>query len=337
MLNHHDAMTCPSTRRTSHFAKAILLLIFVSAFSAMGNVAEGEAPKLFAWRPFLAPFHAVVLHLPIGFITVAFVLEIYRWVRHSEEIKPALVLVTWLSLFTGIVSAVLGLLRAQSGGYEIHALNLHRAFGLGIPFITFATLILQKLAYRRATARGWIAGYRLLLAGNLALVIVAGHLGGNLTHGSQYLVENAPKFVRELIADVPEEHAEASSAGLSEHKRNYVEKVEPIFRGKCYSCHGTEKQKGGYRLDQPTAALKGGQSEKPAIQPGDVMASHLVRLILLPPGHDDIMPPSGKEPLTSDEIMIVLDWIRNGAVFLEDAPPLVTSKADETGVKKEKP
>ena len=48
-----------------------------------------------------------------------------------------------------------------------------------------------------------------------------------------------------------------------------------------------------------------------------------MRLILLPPQHDDVMPPEGKEPLTLEEIMILLDWIRNGAVFpQENEPPL---------------
>jgi len=41
------------------------------------------------------------------------------------------------------------------------------------------------------------------------------------------------------------------------------------------------------------------------------------------PQHDDVMPPEGKEPLTLEEIMTLLDWIRKGAVFPQgNATPL---------------
>ena len=90
--------------------------------------------------------------------------------------------------------------------------------------------------------------------------------------------------------------------------------MQPIFATKCYNCHGPEKQKSDYRLDKPELVCKGGKSGKVAIKPFDPIESHLVRLILLPPQHDDVMPPDGKQPLTVEEIMNIVDWIRNGAV-----------------------
>ena len=142
-----------------------------------------------------------------------------------------------------------------------------------------------------------------------------------MTHGSKYLVENAPEFVRELVDSSPAPGVAAATAAgdgataLNEKQRQFVEKVEPILASRCYSCHGAEKQKSGYRLDVPELAVKGGESGKTAIKPGDPLESHLVRLILLPPQHDDVMPPEGKKPLSLEEIMTLVDWIRNGAVF----------------------
>ena len=295
----------------------ISILVFGTVLPALAAApAQGidAAHRMFQWRPFLAPFHAVVLHFPIGFITVAFILEIYRLRRPSEELRHVTMLVIWLSFVTGIVSATFGILRGGTGGYESHALELHRIFGLGVPLFILATLAAQNIAYRNEAVRGWTYGYRSLLTGTLAMIVVAGHLGGNLTHGSNYLVENAPEFVRDLIE---EELAPASTAlaGLNENQRYYAEKVQPILAAKCYSCHGLQKQKGGYRLDQPEIALKGGNSGKIAIKPGDPVESHLVRLILLPPEHDDVMPPAGKEALTQEETITIIDWIRKGAAF----------------------
>jgi len=300
---------------------SLLLLSVVGVVAADGT--PGVAHKLFQWRPFLAPFHAVVLHFPIGFLTMAGMLEIYRAFRPSGELRRVTALVLWIGLLTGIISASFGLMRAGGGGYDAKALELHRLYGVAVPFVTVAAIVLQWLAYRNEAARGWTRAYRGVLTGTLALVVVAGHYGGNLTHGSKYLVENAPKFVRELLEDDPAPSSTVNFAALDAHQRSYVEKVQPLLEAKCYKCHGPEKQKGGYRLDQPELALKGGDSDKVAIKPGDPLGSHLVRLILLPPQHDDVMPPEGREPLTLEEIVTLLDWIRNGAVFPQgNAEPL---------------
>jgi uncharacterized membrane protein len=306
-----------------------MVLPVLGAASGQG---EGSAHRIFQWRPFLAPFHAVVLHFPIGFLTVACILEGYRMKRPSQELRRATVLVIWLSFVTAIISATFGIMRAGTASYDAHALQLHRAFGLYVPAFMFATLVLQTVAYRKDVVRGWTYGYRFLLASTLAVVVMAGHLGGNLTHGSNYLVENAPEFVRELVAEDPLSTSDASVA-LNENERSYQEKVQPILAEKCYKCHGAQKQKGGYRLDQPELALKGGESGKTAIKPGDPVESHLVRLILLPPQHDDVMPPAGKEPLTSEEIMIILDWIRKGAAFPGASTQPIASKEAGTADK----
>jgi hypothetical protein len=216
-------------------------------------------------------------------------------------------------------------MRAGSGEYEARLLELHKIFGLGVPVATVFALAIQRMAHRDETKRGWTICYRSVLTGTIGLVTIAGHYGGNLTHGSKYLVENAPEFVRELMDEdvVPDT---ALSPGANDEKaRLYLEKVQPVLAAKCYSCHGQEKQKGGLRLDKPELALKGGESGNPGIKPCDPIESQVVRLILLPPNHDDVMPPEGKQPLTSEEIMTLIEWIRSGAVFPEPAATLTAT------------
>ena len=309
-----------------------LLPVALLLFATLSVLAAGESaaavpstPKIFQWRPFLAPFHAVVLHYPIGFITMAFLLEIYGMRQPSLEVKRITRFVIWISLISGIVAATFGILRAAGGGYEHRAVETHRWTGLGVVACTLATLALQKFTCRDNARRAWTYAYRSLLTVTLGLLVVAGHMGGNLTHGSKYLTENAPTFVRELLTDEPMEKTEETpAANLDEGQRFFVEQVQPILNAKCVRCHGSEKQKGGYRLDQPEMALKGGESEKPSIKPGNPLESRLAQLILLPPGHDDIMPPEGKEPLTPEEIGVVLHWIRIGAPFGATPPPSAT-------------
>jgi uncharacterized membrane protein len=296
----------------------LLLLVALTAFEAGAATSAVAGPstaaKIFHWRPFLAPFHSVLLHYPIGFLTMAFILEIYGLRRGSPELRRITTFVIILSLVSGLVTASLGILRAGSGEYESKTLGLHRWLGMSIPILTSATLWLQIRAKRTEFNRVALAGYRAVLTTTLGVLVVAGHYGGNLTHGSKYLVENAPEFVKELFEEDAEPCA-TSQMICDESEKYFIENIQGIFNAKCVRCHGEEKQKAHYRLDQAEIAFKGGDSGIPAIKPNDPLHSNLVRLILLPPGHDDAMPPQGKQPLNPEEIMRIIHWIQNGAPF----------------------
>src|SRR4051812_42849998 len=54
--------------------------------------------------------------------------------------------------------------------------------------------------------------------------------------------------------------------------------VQPILVRACVSCHGPAKQKGGLRLDEGAAALKGSNSG-PVYKPGDSAGSRLIHLV----------------------------------------------------------
>lgn len=279
--------------------------------------AAAAGAKLFQWSPFLGPFHSVLLHFPIGFVTMAFLVDLYYLWRRKAEVQPVITWMLGLSVATTMLTIVLGLLRATGAEYDPQMLAAHRNFGIAVGALTVVTLVLQWLGYREAggdAPRRLLRGsYRGLLLVNIGLLVIAGHEGGNLTHGSNYLTKNAPEFVKAFVEEEPAAPVASVADGGSEPERFYVEKIKPLFDTKCLSCHGPEKQKGKYRLDQPAVALKGGDSDKLAVKPGDPFASNLVRLILLPPGDDDVMPPAGKGSLTPDEVLLVIRWIQQGA------------------------
>ena len=287
--------------------------------SPMTAAPPNIASDLFRWRPFLAPFHSVVLHYPIGFLTLAFILELYALRRPSPELRRITTLVIILSLGSGVIAAALGLMRASSESYDSQILAVHRSLGIAIPILTLLTWCLHARSGRPLAARGWLTGYRVALSLTLVVLVMGGHNGGNLTHGSRYLVQYAPQFVRSLLDD--NETPPNLETPLDASQKYFVEKIQPILQSKCIPCHGPEKQKGKYRLDLPDLALKGGTSGLTAIKPKDPFASDLVRRILLPRNHDDAMPPDGKDPLKPDEIIEVVHWIQDGAGF---ASPTVT-------------
>ena len=92
--------------------------------------------------------------------------------------------------------------------------------------------------------------------------------------------------------------------------RFFEMKVRPLLAAKCFACHA-ESQMSGLRLDSLEAALQGG-SRGPALVPGDPASSLLLTAVRR--NRDDLkMPPT--EPLASDEIAILEEWIAEGAAW----------------------
>ncbi len=96
----------------------------------------------------------------------------------------------------------------------------------------------------------------------------------------------------------------------------FEKRVRPVLVEHCYDCHGEKKQKGGLRLDQPEAIRTGGDSG-PAITPGDVEGSLLIKAVRYT-DKDLQMPPPKKEGAESRQLSpeIIADleaWVRMGA------------------------
>jgi len=94
---------------------------------------------------------------------------------------------------------------------------------------------------------------------------------------------------------------------------DFVRDVQPIFSQHCLKCHGPEKQKNGYRLDEKLTAFRGGDSGKSAIVISNSASSALIRRIITT-NADEMMPPKG-ERLPSREVASIRAWIDSGAAW----------------------
>jgi formylglycine-generating enzyme required for sulfatase activity len=97
---------------------------------------------------------------------------------------------------------------------------------------------------------------------------------------------------------------------------DFAQDIRPLLESACVGCHGPEKHKSNLRLDTRAGALKGGDKGT-ALVPGNPQQSPLYTSTILPPGHDDIMPP--KEPFTKAQTELLRQWIDRGAPWPEGA------------------
>lgn len=117
-------------------------------------------------------------------------------------------------------------------------------------------------------------------------------------------------FLNTKIAAVSAQYSAVKKDGV-----NFYKDVLPILESNCYSCHQGGKAKGDLQLDSLQAALHGGESDGPAITPGQPEKSALFARITTR-DEDYIMPPKGN-PLTSDQVAILKQWISEGATWPE--------------------
>src|SRR5262245_47016627 len=134
------------------------------------------------WLHYLGRFHVLLLHLPIGILLLAVVLEILSRRERFSGLRASLDLVWGLGALTAIGTVVLGYLHASEGGFDGVAVEAHRIAGTSLAVV--ATVVaLVRTKFSTLYVRAWPVGAITVVA----LLVVTGHFGGNLTHGAGYL------------------------------------------------------------------------------------------------------------------------------------------------------
>lgn len=236
--------------------------------------------------------HPLLLHFPIVLIFLTGLLFWYpNWL--GIQTKSALHFLFLASLVLTGLTVLAGLFLSAEGGYEEDLLFPHQWTGLGV----FWTGTLWYFFWTKNKIQA--AKFSSLFA--LALVLLAGHLGANITHGSDYLL--APLAKLEEKPKVPLEEALA-----------FDHVIKPILEKKCISCHGPSKKKGELRLDEMDFFLTGGESG-PALDKANWEKSIVLQRIFLPMEDEDHMPPKGKSQMTEQEIELLQAWVLDSARF----------------------
>src|SRR5436190_13914212 len=98
---------------------------------------------------------------------------------------------------------------------------------------------------------------------------------------------------------------------------DFLKDIQPILSNTCYECHGPEKQKGGLRLDKKESALKGGDSG-PLLAAGKSAESLLLQAVL-GSKEDLARMPKKRDPLSAEQLGLLLAWIDQGANWPESS------------------
>ncbi|CAH0994978.1 hypothetical protein EMA8858_01098 [Emticicia aquatica] len=281
------------------------------------------------WTSFFGRFHPLLVHLPIGFLLLIAIIEILK-ISGKLEISSDFVKI---SLFvTGLMASlacVVGYFLSLEGGYEEEMLSEHKWQGIWMTIFCWIAWSSKNDWLTDKIGINTVFYIPSLIFATL-MMFVAGHHGGNLTHGENYLTENTPTLLRQWF-------------GMSEKKNNdklsertkianvndamvYQDIIHPIFKEKCEQCHNKNKIKGELRMDDISLLQKGGKNGV-IFKANNIAESEFIKRILLPESDEHHMPPKGKNQVSENELSLMKWWVEEGASFTKKVSQLAVNES----------
>ena len=247
---------------------------------------------------FIGRLHPAIVHLPIGIFVLVVLLEFAALHPKRKSWSSAIQPINVIGIIFSLLSLLSGFLLAEEGNNNEDDVNIHKwtAIATTVLFVAY-TLGRNKIVQHQ------IIHVTILIILSAAL-FSTGHLGGSLTHGSDYLTFSPAKDQSEIAFNV----TDINQAAV------YKDIVQYTLDKKCVQCHNEDKQKGKLRLDDSTWVLTGGKNGQVVNQQFPEQ-SEMFKRILLDLNDEKHMPPKGKDQLTEFEQAIFKWWIVSGASF----------------------
>ena len=242
--------------------------------------------------------HPLIVHLPIGILMLAILMEMSIRIAHRKELRQALTFVLAVGALSSVVAVATGLNLANHGDYDASLLSRHQWCAIALS----VTSIIAWYQHRKYQSDISVAKlYLPSLCGIGILLSITGHLGGSMTHGADFLTAGTNNADPLSIVDIEQAYA-------------FTDIIQPILHRKCNSCHNPAKAKGDLIMITVEDIEKGGKEGKVLVAGSPAKSNLLVRAYL-PIEEKKHMPPKGKKQLTEDELSLLSWWIKEGASY----------------------
>jgi uncharacterized membrane protein len=247
--------------------------------------------------------HPAIVHLPIGIFVLAFIFQYIMPLKSGRDELIRFVLV--VSLIFSLLATAMGWILSWNSEYAEATVDQHKWPAI---FFTMASGLLIPLHIKAPSIPLVKKIYHGLFFVSMVLLMVAGHRGGSLTHGEDYLSLMAFQD-EDDIKDTSRIKPNISDTSMTPI---FSALVQPMLEEKCVKCHNEKKIKGGLRMDQFALLMKGGKNGV-AVERGDAENSLLIQRTLLELDDEKHMPPKGKKQLSEQELALLYWWVHHGA------------------------
>ncbi|WP_296704521.1 c-type cytochrome domain-containing protein [Algoriphagus sp.] len=255
--------------------------------------------------PLFGRFHPILVHLPIGILAFGIIL-VFLSKKGSTQYLESIRLAFLLGGVAAVFSSISGFLQYQNEGFSWDTVQFHLIFGWATVLASF------WLYYEAKKSTSFPEKFKLKSSGLFALMLFTGHLGGNITHGEEYLIEVLPPELQSLLGfeKEPEKGLVLPEQGW-EQLAYYDQVIQPIINQNCKSCHNPKNLKGELDLTSYEALIKGGEDGS-ILTSGNADQSALYSRLILPKDDEDHMPPKEKRQPEKEAIELIKAWVELG-------------------------
>lgn len=294
------------------------------------------------WIEFAAHLHPLALHLPIGLMVAAGLMELMTLRSGGPVGARRTIHAVWA--LAAIGAAGTGWLLGDTGEYGGDLIDDHRK--LGIAAAVGATLVALTDLFGRSGKASLFRRVAVLVT--FGLIGIAGHHGGMMTHGRTFLSSTAPEWLAPFLTkpreprperaplptnveepaallpgapaavdealvamgygDGTDAPADVEGAAADAHApAGDMALLVEAFRDRCFECHNEDKTKGKLRLD-----LLDGWLKEVDLESDDPEDSEMLYRVILPRDDIDAMPPKG-DALSPEAVEALRRWIQAGA------------------------
>lgn len=177
-------------------ATIALLVVFVLgllSFPPLYDAPKGEASSMVL---FIGRFHPILLHLPVGILSVLCLFELICSTRAGEEkYGEASLLMLVLGAAGAVFAVFAGIMLSREGGYVGGNFSLHQTMALVGTIGVLIALVVRLMAMGRSSTE-LLNAYRALYFISFGIMGLGAHFGGNMSHGNKFLTEHAPAAVK---------------------------------------------------------------------------------------------------------------------------------------------
>src|SRR5690606_2588138 len=273
--------------------RRVLVMVFLAFVQPLTFLARAQpdasesvpADMWWGWE-FLGRMHPMLVHFPVSLLLIAALMELLTFRRFQSQLRTGINWLVFIGNSSAVIAALCGWLLAWSGEYGGDTFNAHQWAGTATAVLgALAGLLLWAVVRKKRPA--FLKAYQVALFLSSVGVFLAGHYGGSLTHGQGYLLGVTPwggenERLAAALGGTPTNVAWQAFAQLDtldeQQEAQLNMAVRTVLAHRCFQCHSSDKTEGKLRLDQREFVFQGGESG-PAIQPGDVDNSELVRRI----------------------------------------------------------
>ena len=157
---------------------------------------------------FFGHFHVLLVHVPIGILTLLAAMEITGRFKRWQHITAGRGFILLLLALAVVPTVVCGWLLASGGGYSHSTLAWHRWLGTSVGVLCVAMLAVFWWKKKPTLL------YYALLAPAFIVMVAAAHFGGDLTFGSRYLGKYAPEYLRPMLGYSAQAAADSTNAQI---------------------------------------------------------------------------------------------------------------------------